>query len=235
MADQKISAMPSATVPLTGAELMPLVQGGANVKSTISAYGDYARTKYFNHGAWQDTTIQTGSITAGTPFTFNTADVTDGVTLVSGSRLTVPIAGVYNFQWSGQFQNSDTVLQDATVWLRKNGTDVVGSSGVVSVPNSHGGTDGHTIYAWNYLIELQAGDYIELAWSATSTQVSLQTYASSSSPTRPSAASLITTVTYVAPLAASNIYTSSQGQGTATITHFANSTANKTYRYAIIG
>jgi hypothetical protein len=31
------------------------------------------------------------------------------------------------------------------------------------------------------------------------------------------------------------IYASSQGQGTATITHFANSTANKSYRYAIIG
>ena len=65
--------MPNATTPLTGNELMPLVQSGVNVKSTISAYGDYARTKYFNHGAWQDTTTQTGSITAGTPFTFNTA------------------------------------------------------------------------------------------------------------------------------------------------------------------
>jgi hypothetical protein len=31
------------------------------------------------------------------------------------------------------------------------------------------------------------------------------------------------------------IYVSSQGQGTATITHFANSTANKTYKYVVIG
>ena len=31
------------------------------------------------------------------------------------------------------------------------------------------------------------------------------------------------------------IYTSSQGQGTATITHPANSTANKTYKYVVIG
>jgi len=31
------------------------------------------------------------------------------------------------------------------------------------------------------------------------------------------------------------IYASSQGQGTCTVNHVANSTANKTYRYAIIG
>jgi hypothetical protein len=31
------------------------------------------------------------------------------------------------------------------------------------------------------------------------------------------------------------VYTSAQGQGTATVNHVANSTANKTYRYAIIG
>ncbi len=112
MADQKISAMPAATVPLTGAELVPLVQGGTNVKSTVALFGDYARAAYFNHGAWQDTTTQTGSITAGTPFTFNTADVLDGVTLVSGSRLTVAEAGDYNIQWSGQFQNVENEIEN---------------------------------------------------------------------------------------------------------------------------
>jgi len=33
----------------------------------------------------------------------------------------------------------------------------------------------------------------------------------------------------------SRIYASAQGQGTATVNHVANSVANKTYRYAIIG
>lgn len=201
------------------------------IPASAAAYADSAP-----YGAFQDFTDQSiASTTTAYPMTLNTTDYSNGVYLSNGSRMNVRNYGIYNLQWSGQFQNSDTVLQDATIWLRKNGTDVTGSSGLVSVPNSHGGTDGHIIYAWNYLIELQAGDYLELVWSATSTQVSMQTYASGSSPTRPSAASLITTVTYVAPLAASNIYASSQGQGTATISHFANSTADKTYRYAIIG
>jgi hypothetical protein len=33
----------------------------------------------------------------------------------------------------------------------------------------------------------------------------------------------------------SRIYTSAQGQGTATVNHVANISANKTYRYAVIG
>jgi hypothetical protein len=38
MADEKISAMPDATAPLGGTELVPLVQGGANVKVTATNF-----------------------------------------------------------------------------------------------------------------------------------------------------------------------------------------------------
>ena len=33
MADLKISALPSATLPLAGTEVLPMVQGGATVKA----------------------------------------------------------------------------------------------------------------------------------------------------------------------------------------------------------
>jgi hypothetical protein len=199
MADQKISAMPTASVPLTGAELMPLVQDGANVKSTISAYGDYARTKYFNHGAWQDTTTQTGSITAGTPFTFNTADVTDGVTLVSGSRLTVPIAGAYNFQWSGQFQNIENTIENVIVWLRINGVDVPGSAGQISIPSRKSATIfAKTIIGWNYFLTLTAGQYVEIVWLPSVASITVPSLpATLVAPIHPSTASVIVTVNQV--------------------------------------
>ena len=199
MADQKISAMPTATVPLTGAELMPLVQDGANVKSTISAYGDYARTKYFNHGAWQDTTTQTGSITAGTPFTYNTADVTDGVTLVSGSRLTVPIAGVYNIQWSGQFQNVENTIENVIVWLRIDGVDVAGSAGQISIDARKSATIfAKTIIGWNYFLTLTAGQYVEIVWLPSVASITLPALpATLVAPIHPSTASVIVTVNQV--------------------------------------
>jgi DNA topoisomerase IB len=40
---------------------------------------------------------------------------------------------------------------------------------------------------------------------------------------------------YVAPNAMDNVYISLQASGSAVITHFANSTANKTYKYIIVG
>ena len=198
MADTKISAMPNATTPLTGNELMPLVQSGVNVKSTISAYGDYARTKYFNHGAWQDTTTQTGSITAGTPFTFNTADVTDGIILVSGSRLTVPIAGVYNFQWSGQFQNVENDIENVKVWLRVDGVDVPGSAGIISLAARKSATIfARTIIGWNYFLSLTANQYVEIVWLPSIASITVPAYPAIVSPPSPSTASVIVTVNQV--------------------------------------
>jgi len=188
------------------------------------------------YGAFQSLVDQ-AIATANTAYamTLDTTDYSNGVTLSNSSRMNVKNAGVYNFQWSGQFNNTDSQIHDVSVWLRKNGTDVTGSTGVISVPNSHGGVDGRSIVGWNYFLELAANDYIEIWWSATNTSISLQHLPTQTSPTRPSTASLITTLNFVTPNALTNIYTSSQGQGTATITHFANSTANKTYRYVIIG
>lgn len=201
------------------------------VPSSAAAYADV-----MPYGAFQSVADQ-AIATANTAYamTLDTTDYSNGVTLSNSSRLNVKNSGVYNFQWSGQFNNTDTQIHDVSVWLRKNGTDVTGSTGVISVPNSHGGVDGHTIVGWNYFLELANNDYIELYWSATSTNISLQFYPTQTSPTRPSTASLIATMNYITPNALTNIYASSQGQGTATISHFANSTANKTYRYAIIG
>jgi len=199
-----------------------------------------ANTDAVPYGAFQDNTDQTiASTTTAYQMTFNTTDSSNGVTVVTSggkaSRLTVANAGTYNLQWSGQFNNSDNQLNDVSVWLRKNGTDIVGSTGFISIPNSHGGVDGHIIAGWNYFVDLAANDYIEMMWSATNTAVSLQFYPAATSPTRPTTASLIATLSYVNTSSSFNVYVSSRGQGTATLTHFANSTADKTFGYVIVG
>jgi hypothetical protein len=198
MADQKISAMPSATTPLTGTELIPLVQSGANVKTSLSTFGAFARNAFFNHGAWQDLTTQSGSITAGTPFTFDTEDVAGGVTLVSGSRLTVPISGDYNFQWSGQFQNVENTIESVTVWLRINGTDVAGSAGVISLAaRKSASIFARTIIGWNYFLTLTAGQYVEIVWLPSVVTITVPSFPASITPAHPSTASVIVTVNQV--------------------------------------
>jgi len=188
------------------------------------------------YGAFQDDADQTAAAAnTAYPITFTTTDYSNGVYLSNSSRLNVRNGGIYNLQFSAQFTNNDTAIHDVDVWLRKNGSNVTGTNGQVSVPNSHGGVPGHILPAWNYIIELAAGDYVELVWNTSSTQVYLDYIAAQSSPTRPSTASIIATMQYIAPLASDNIYVSSQQQGSATVSHWANSTANKTYGYIIVG
>jgi len=151
------------------------------------------------YGAFADYTNQPLASTAtGQVMTLNTTDIGGhGVSVVSSSRMTVANAGTYNFQWSGQFKSTSAALEDAYIWIRINGTDVVGSNGLVSVPNKHAGLDGHTIAAWNYMLNLNANDYLELVWGGGSTALSLATIAAGASPTRPSTASVIATLQQV--------------------------------------
>ena len=162
------------------------VNGGANIQ--------------FPYGAFQSSVDQTAVVNTATAMTFNVTDYSNAVSVVSSSKITVTTAGIYNLQWSGQFENVDTQLHDASVWIRLNGADVVGSNSLISVPNKHGGVNGHTIAAWNYFVKLQANQYVELWWSTDDTKVSLQTYAAGTTPTRPTTASVIATLSFVSAL-----------------------------------
>lgn len=156
------------------------------------------------YGAFQDTTDQTATANTATVMTFNTTDFSNGITVASGSKLTVAQSGIYNLQFSVQFENSDTQDHDVSIWLRQDaagaGTDIAGSNGLVSVPSSHGGVPGHIIIGWNYFVTLDANDFVEIWWSTTSTQVTIQAYAAGTSPTRPSTASVVATMTFVSNL-----------------------------------
>ena len=200
MADQKISAMPAAVTPLTGAELVPLVQDGANVRSTVALFGQYARSTFSNYGAFQDTTSQTGNPAIPTVVTCNTTDYSSGVSLVGGTKFTAAVAGVYNFQWSGQFQNLDNFQQDVTVWIRINGADVPGSAGLIGIgARKSAGVATHVLAGWNYFVSLTAGQYVELVWVPTIATVTLQAYPIQiGPPATPSTASLVVTMNQIA-------------------------------------
>ena len=188
------------------------------------------------YGSFQDTTDQTAaSANTAYPITFNTTDYSNGVYISSSSRINVRNAGTYNLQFSAQVVNTDSQIHDIDIWLRKNGFDVSGTNGQVSIPNRHGGVDGRLLPAWNYIIDLAAGDYLQLVWNTTSTQVSLEHIGTQTSPTRPSTASIIATMQYIAPLSMDNVLVTAQTKGQATLSHFANDTADKTYKYLVVG
>jgi hypothetical protein len=150
-----------------------------------------------------------GAVNVGQPVKFRTMDYSNGVSVVSDTEITIANTGIYNLQFSFQFQNVDNQEQDVTIWLRKNGADVTGSAGFVAVVASHGGVPGHCLPSWNYLLDAVGGDFYELYWSATSLDVSLHFYPAVSPP--PSAASAIFTVTQQAGIIAGTGMTALNG------------------------
>lgn len=153
----------------------------------------------FPYGAFSSDQDQTTTANTATLMTLNTTDFANEVS-ISSSKITVVNAGIYNLQFSTQFQNTDTAFQDVYIWLKQDGVDIPGSTGFVSIPNRHAGTDGHSIVGWNYFLEMQANDYVEIYWSVPNTAVSIQHLAASGTPTKPSTQSVVATMTFVSAL-----------------------------------
>jgi hypothetical protein len=177
--------------------LLTAIQGGTTNEYyhlTAAQYATIASTDT-KYGAFQSSVTQTAA-SANTAYamTYNTTDYTNGVSIVSSSQLKVATAGLYNLQFSAQLHSTDSSIHEVSIWLRKNGTDVAGSNGEVSVPSKHGAIPGSILVAWNYFIQLSATDYVEIMWSTTSTNVSIAALGTQTSPTRPSTASVIATM-----------------------------------------
>lgn len=189
------------------------------------------------YGAFQDSTDQTAAnTTTAYAVTFNTTDYSNGVYVSNSSRLNVRNYGIYNIQFSIQFKNTTNDGQDVDIWFRKNGTNVANSNSRFHLPaRKSTGDPSHLIAAMNFFMEMNAGDYAEIMWRTSNTGVSLEQYGTSTSPDRPAIPSAIVTLNYVAPSATTNLYVSTQQQGSATITHWANATADKTYGYIVVG
>ena len=162
-----------------------------------SGGGSYLRNPY---GAFSDYNNQTTTANTATLMGLTTTDFSNQVTITS-SKMTVQNAGIYNLQFSVQLQSLDNAPQDVFIWLKQNGTDISGSTGLVGLPaRKNPGDPFHDIKGWNYFLSMAANDYIQIYWSTTSANVSIATYAASGTPTKPSTASVVATMSFVSAL-----------------------------------
>lgn len=209
----------------------------ADSKIILIPFSEAAFNDSAPYGVFQDSTDQSAaSTTSGYAITYNTTDYSNGVNLSNSSRINVRSYGIYNFQFSIQLKNTTNDGQDVDIWFRKNGTDIDNSNSKFHIPaRKSTGDPSYLIAALNFFVELNAGDYVELYWRASDTGVSIEYLAAQTSPTRPATPSVILTVNYIAPAASTNVYVSAQTKGEATLEHYGNSTADKTYAYVVIG
>ena len=149
-----------------------------------------------------------GSITAGTfisAFTSGTGGIGTYEVSVSQNRASATYTGtmtsqivcantgVYNIQFSSQMDKSDAGVDYVNFWLRKNGADLPESSGVISL---QGNAPAYMMAAWNYLVQLVAGDVIELYWGSADVNMEIIHEPAQTSPfAHPAIQSTILTIT----------------------------------------
>ena len=194
------------------------------------------------YGAFQDSTDQTAAnTTTAYAVTFNTTDYSNGVYVSNSSRLNVRNYGIYNIQFSFQFKNTTNDTQDVDVWFRKNGSDVANSNSQFGIKaRKSTGSASRLIAAMNFFIALEKNDYVQLAWRPSDIGVSFEQFPTQTTPTRPATPSIIATVSYLSSNGyTSNIFTrpyiSAVTNGSATISHPANTVSGMTYKYIIVG
>jgi hypothetical protein len=146
---------------------------------------------------WSNQDQSAANTTTAYPITLNNTDPDSiGVSVVSNSQITFANDGVYNIQFSAQADRvSGSGSDSIDIWFRKNGTDIPESNGVITVAG--GAAAAKTIASWNYILKLSAGDYVELVWRTSDTNLQFIHEASATSPTRPAIPSVIVTAQQV--------------------------------------
>ena len=171
-------------------------QNSANLNSLAGTSG--GRFLQFPYAAIQRTTDKTFTANTATQITFDQNDYLNGCTNDGTDGIHAEFTGLYNYQFSVQFKNTDSQIHSAWVWLRKNGVDVLGTGSKFDVISSHGGTPGFIIGAANFYVDLVAGDTVEMWAAASNTNVTFDATAAQTVPfAMPAIPSVVATLTYV--------------------------------------
>lgn len=205
----------------------------------LSPATDNAEADTAPYGSFSNNTDQTApSVGSTAVIVFDTTEESNGVyrDTVNTSRIYVRNTGLYNLQYSVQLVNKDNAPQYADIWFRLNGTDVVRSNSRFDIP-ARKSTDvwSHVVGTVNIFLNMTAGQYVELAGTTSSTLVGLESYPADGTIPEPAIPATIFTVQYIAPLSIDSVLVTAQAKGEATISHFANNTADKTYKYLVVG
>lgn len=172
----------------TGLQGQPGINGTNGTNGLIPAYGSFRDTS----------TQQIDAANTPKAMTFN--QITPGVNGVSasgvsvefGSHIVVARTGTYNIQFSAQLAKTDSGNDVMSIWLRQNGTDVPLSNSEITITASL-----RQVATSNYIIDLAAGDYIQIMYSSPDIATQILAIAPQTNPVRPAGPSITVAITQV--------------------------------------
>ena len=154
-------------------------------------------------GSFYDTTSQTATANTPTPIKLRSTDpLSRGVRIESESRMTFERTGVYSIIYSIQLSNAGSAIYDLDIWLRKNGGgtsgNVINTNTRFSVIAKHGSIQGNIVGTVNYVLHVEANNYLELIWATSNAQAYIHAEGVQTSPfDHPGIPGIICTATQV--------------------------------------
>lgn len=149
------------------------------------------------NGLFFNTADQTFAATnTAYPVVFNATYFNNAVSLQTGntSRIEVSIGGIYNFQYSGQLLSTNASAKNVFVWIKRNDITINYSTHAYTLSANNE----YVEISWNFNIDLDAGEYLELEIATSDTNVQLDAV-SATSP-HPGIPSSVMAVNFIAPL-----------------------------------
>jgi hypothetical protein len=134
------------------------------------------------YGSWYHTTNQT--TTAGTASTMlcNSTGTQSGIVKNTNKDFQVQYDGVYNIQFSVQLDQTSGAGSHIFIWFRKNGVDIPYSASEVAIQ----GSLAEAIPSWNFVVDMNAGDHLNVMYLVDNDAVYLKAVAPNTIPGIPS-------------------------------------------------
>ena len=176
---------PDNVIPLAACITSDATTGVIFVRPTIQ------QMQYY--GVFTKTTDQTPAV-INTEYliTFDNTQISNGVTIGgTTSQIIVPESGLYNFSATVQLTSGSSSSKNIWVWWKKNGTAIANSARLVTSDVNNG----YIPIALNETVSLAANEYVELAFAADSTNVTVDTVAATAFA--PAAPAVVLNVTQV--------------------------------------
>ena len=176
---------PQNVIPTAAVLISDATNGVVFVRPTIE------QQKFY--GIFTKTTDQSPAV-INTEYllTFDNTQVANGVAIGSpASRIVVPQSGLYQFDATVQLTSSSSSAKNIWIWFKKNGVSVAGTSRLVTSDIN----SGYVPTALSEFFSLQASDYVEMAFAADSTAVTVDNVAATAfAPSAPAVTLAVTQI-----------------------------------------
>jgi hypothetical protein len=180
--------------------------GLTGVRGATGATGDIGATGLTGaggalgyYGSFYDLTDQPlVSTTTEQVISIGSTSEQNGVTIVNGDEITFANAGTYSLTFSVQITNLANSVEKATFWLKTNNVDYPDSATEIDLqPRKSAGNPNRQVLTVNYVATATAGQQVQIYWSGTSTDLTVETLPAGTSPVSPAVPSIILTAVQV--------------------------------------